>query len=248
MTLRSQLARAANSILLRPLGVKLVRSDQALAVASGPVNNGAFWDRYVLDWEASEENRALPRVGNEWKNEEIFLSLLKKYSSPERTALEIGCGGGRITSSAVEWFKHVHAGDVSREMLRKNREGLLHTNVSFHLLDGFTLGEFADESLDCVYSHDVFVHFSSLQVYPYLAEIKRVLKRGGVAVLSFYNLPVHFELFKTMSQQFARAHVYPPHMRVHFVTEEMITLMLQDLSLKVEETDRTNFLIPVIRR
>jgi len=37
-------------------------------------------------------------------------------------------------------------------------------------------------------------------------------------------------------------------MRVHFVTEEMIRLMLEDLSLRVEETDRTNFLIPVFRK
>ncbi|MDH4328303.1 MAG: class I SAM-dependent methyltransferase [Nitrospira sp.] len=248
MTIKKYAAQVANAIL-SPLGVKLVKTERgALDVATGPVNNGAFWDAYVHQWEKSEENILLERVGNEWKNEEIFLALLKKNASLDSTALEIGCGGGRITSSAIRWFKHVHACDVSKEMIRTNQERIRGTNVTYHELDGFTLSEFADGSLDCVFSHDVFVHFSSLQVYPYFAEIRRVLKRDGVGIVSFYNFPRHFELFKDMSLQFNQQKTYPPHMRVHFITEQMISLMLEDVGLKVQEMDRTNFLIPVFRK
>lgn len=248
MTMKHLLGKATNSIL-RTVGVMLVKTDKAgTAGVAGQINDGAFWDKYVHQWEKAEENKTLECVGHEWKNEEIFLSLLEKYASPQSNALEIGCGGGRITAKAMHWFKHVYACDVSGEMLRKNKERTSGSNVSYHRLDGFTLCDFADESLDCVFSHDVFVHFSSLQVYPYLAEIRRVLKKDGIGIVSFYNFPIHFGLFKEMSIQFTRQHVYPPHMRVHFVTEEMIRLMLEDLSLRVQETDRTNFLIPVFRK
>lgn len=247
MTLKQVIAQVINSIL-SPAGVMLVRKDWVRPAQAGQVNDGAFWDEYVRKWERSNQNEGLERVGNEWKNEEIFLGLLEKYASHDSTALEIGCGGGRITSRAVRWFKHVHACDVSKEMLRTNQDRLRADNVSYHLLDGFTLGEFADQSLDCVYSHDVFVHFSSLQVYPYFVEVKRVLKKGGVGIISWYNFSKHFPLFKEMSLQFNEQRVYPPHMRVHFVTEQMIGLMLEDLSLSLVEMDKANFLIAVFRK
>jgi hypothetical protein len=93
----------------------------------------------------------------------------------------------------------------------------------------------------------VFVHFSSLQVYPYLLEIRRVLKPGGVGLISFYNFPRHFDLFKEMSIGYAKAHVYPPHMRVHFLTHEMLALMLADAGLREAEIDTANFLISVFQ-
>jgi 2-polyprenyl-3-methyl-5-hydroxy-6-metoxy-1,4-benzoquinol methylase len=168
MTIKNLIGQMANSTL-KVFDLTLIKMEQAAAArTAGQVNNGAYWDNYVRQWEELDENRLLEHVGNEWKNEEIFLSLLEKYASPESSAIEIGCGGERITSKATRWVKHVYACDVSKEMLRKNRESVRESNVSYHMLDGFTLGDFADESLDFVFSHDVFVHFSSLRglVYP----------------------------------------------------------------------------------
>jgi ubiquinone/menaquinone biosynthesis C-methylase UbiE len=210
------------------------------------VNDGKFWDRYVLEWESDPESKALQYLGNEWHGEEIFLDLLEKYASPEHLALEIGCGGGRITSKAVSWFRHLLVTDVSKQMLRKCRESVPEDNLSFHQIDGFTLDAFDDNSIDCVFSHDVFVHFSSLQVYPYLMEIKRILKPKGIAILSFYNFRVHYDYFRGSSVRYARERRIPPHMRVHYLTEEMVHIMLEDLSLKLLALDTQNFLIPII--
>jgi len=62
-----------------------------------------------------------------WKS----ILLLKK-------ALEIGCSGG-ITATGSKLFKHVHATGISAEMIRKSREAITVSNVTFHKLDGFTL-------------------------------------------------------------------------------------------------------------
>jgi SAM-dependent methyltransferase len=165
-------------------------------------NEELFWNHYVKEWERSEKNKDAKYVGTEWKFEEGFLSLLQKYASSDKEALELGCGGGRITATGVKLFKHVYATDISDEMLRKSREAITASNVTFHKLDGFTLKDFADDSLDYVYCHDVFVQISSIQVYPYLREIKRVLKDGGIGLVSGLDFVDRFELFKEWSLKF----------------------------------------------
>jgi len=213
------------------------------------LNNAKYWDRYALLWKLSGKAKQYDHLGDEWKNEEIFLELLQKYAGGRSTALEIGCGGGKITAKAVGLFEKIHATDVSRRMLQLSQKALeKNAKVQFHQIDGFTLKEFADNSIDLVYSHDVFVHFSSLQVYPYLGEIKRVLKPNGVTIISFYNFVHHFELFKQMAVKYYKDRRLPPHMRVHFVTEEMILTMLKDLALRSVEINKENFLIVVAEK
>ena len=212
------------------------------------VNEELFWDQYVKDWEKSRRNNAQPYVGSEWKHERDFLSLLEKYASYEKTALEIGCGGGRISASGVNLFKHLYAADVSEEMLRKCREAIGAPNVSFHKLDGFTLKEFADATVDFVYSHDVFVQLSSIQVYPYLSEIKRVLKPGGMGLISCYDFVDQFELFKQWSLKFWNERRLPVYRRLHFLTEEMLRTMISDLGMETAALQKRRFLTIAFRK
>jgi SAM-dependent methyltransferase len=210
------------------------------------LNNAAYWNNYALLWKLSSKNRIYEYLGGEWKNDEVFLRILRKFATGKSIALEIGCGGGKITSHAVAWFDRIHATDVSRLMLKLSRNALRYNNkIQFHQIDGFTLKEFADNSIDVVYSHDVFVHFSSLQVYSYLPEIKRVIKPDGLLIISFYNFIHHFDLFKEMALAYHKDRRFPPHMRVHFVTEEMILTILEDLELRLVEINKENFIILV---
>ena len=183
-------------------------------------NEKLFWDHYVKNWEQSEKNKEVKYLGTEWKFDEDFLSLLQKYASFEMEALEIGCGGGRITASGIKLFKHVYAADLSSEMLRKCKEAITAPNVSFHKLDGFTLKDFPDSNIDFVYSHNVFVQLSSIQIYPYLREIKRVLKDGGIGLVSCYDFVDQFELFKEWSLKFWNERRPPVYRRLHFVTRK----------------------------
>ena len=217
-------------------------------IATYVLNDENYWDEYARVWQAEGLNGKAKYLGDEWSNKQIFLELLRKCASKDLTGLEIGCGGGRITAQAVGWLRHVHACDVSHRMLARCRESLAASNVSLHKIDGFTLTEFADSSLVLVYSHDVFVHFSSLQVYSYLGEIKRVLKPGGLGLISCLSFALDFADFKETSLLYWSRRWFPPHMRLHFITEEMLTRMLDDLGLRVREISRENYLIVLFQK
>ena len=94
----------------------------------------------------------------------------------------------------------------------------------------------------------MFVHFSSLQVYSYLREIWRTLAPGGRVVLSFYDFHKHFGLFRDMSLDYQQQRILPPHMRVHFVTEEMLRHMLKGVGFEVLEVDKRNFLVAAFQK
>ena len=94
-----------------------IRSNANLAA-----NEELFWNKYVSNWEKSDKNKNVQYLGTEWKYEEDFVSLLQKYAGSGKEALEIGCGGGRITATGVKLFKHVHAADLAEEMLRKCKD------------------------------------------------------------------------------------------------------------------------------
>lgn len=209
------------------------------------LNDESYWDEYSREWSSDGKSKVL---GEEWTHQEDFLEVLQKYSSNDVRALEIGCGGGRIAAEAVRWFGHVHACDVSRQMLERCRQSVQAPNISFHRLDGFTLAEFPESTVDLVYSHDVFVHFSSLQVYPYFGEIRRVLKPGGIGVISFTEFSASFKEFKETSQLYWSRRWFPPHMRIHFITREMVGRMLDDLGLETCEMTVRHYLVAAFRK
>jgi SAM-dependent methyltransferase len=95
--------------------------------------------------------------------------------------LDLGCGVGRLTRALAQRTAHVHALDVSSEMLERARElNAQLTNVSWHHGDGTTLHPLEDASVDVALSHVVFQHIPDPQItLGYVAELGRVLRPGG---------------------------------------------------------------------
>ncbi len=117
------------------------------------------------------------------------------------TALEIGCGPGRLLRPMSANFLEIHGVDVSDEMVdlaRVNLAGRL--NAFAHHSDGATLAAFADETFDFVYSYAVFQHIPSREVvFEYLRHAHRVLKPGGILRAQFNGLPHHDSAYDTWS-------------------------------------------------
>ena len=82
-------------------------------------NEELFWNHYVKEWERAEKNKDITVRWHGMETEEDFLALLAKYASSDKKALEIGCGGGRVTSTGIKLFKHVYAADIFRRNASK---------------------------------------------------------------------------------------------------------------------------------
>ena len=106
------------------------------------------------------------------------------------SALEIGCGPGRLMRPLSRHFAEIHGVDVSDEMVRLARDRLRAAPNAFaHATSGADLAMFPDEKFDFVYSYAVFQHIPSRDVvFHYLREARRVLKTGGVLVCQVNGL------------------------------------------------------------
>jgi SAM-dependent methyltransferase len=103
------------------------------------------------------------------------------------TALEIGCGVGRLLKSASSHFAKVIGFDVSRLAVDKARQ-LLGPNPSIELVvgSGISLDPVEASSVDFVWSFGALASMPVPVIASYLAEIKRVLRSAGSARLQVY--------------------------------------------------------------
>jgi ubiquinone/menaquinone biosynthesis C-methylase UbiE len=113
---------------------------------------------------------------------EIEFSRLPPAAPEQRSALEIGCGPGRLMRAMSQHFGEIHGVDISDEMVLlagKQLKDIPHAHA--HVTPDSTLSMFADGSFDFVYSYIVFQHIPDREVVlNYLREAGRVLKPGGI--------------------------------------------------------------------
>ena len=151
------------------------------------------WNTYSAMWDEQYGTR-YRHLGDEWcddgtsdrAHERRLLGLVEPWMTPGTRALEIGPGGGKWTVRLAPRVGSLVVFDVAAAMLDRTRgrceaEGL--HNVSFTLGDGNGLTGIADESLDLVFSYDVFVHTALEDTVAYIDDLARVLAPGGVAIV-----------------------------------------------------------------
>lgn len=105
----------------------------------------------------------------------------------KKTALEIGCGGGRLLGAASHHFRHVVGLDIhaSLDRVSDHLVGRGIRNFSLVRGDGETI-PLPDRSIDFVYSFIVLHHLQSFAAFgSYLLESARCLKPGGLAMLYY---------------------------------------------------------------
>ena len=107
------------------------------------------------------------------------------------TALEIGCGPGRLMLPLSRELGRVYGVDVSEEMIAIARRNLAEApNAEARVATGVDLQGFDDGSIDFCYSYAVFQHIPEREfVLSYLREVVRVLRPGGLMKLQFNSLP-----------------------------------------------------------
>lgn len=94
--------------------------------------------------------------------------------------LELGCGTGRVMLQARRWFPGVVGCDVDEAAIAwgsQHDRGFFANPYSPPL-------PFGDDEFDLLYAISVFTHLPSEAQHPWLAEVARVLRPGGLALIT----------------------------------------------------------------
>lgn len=174
-----------------------------------PAPAAGWLEKIRRDWDAraKEDARAYinwPDVANE--DEAFFVSGradYERYIAPflarmqfdpsGKTALEIGCGIGRLARWIAPEFGQYIGVDVSPEMVRKAAAYGI-PRAEFRAVSGGDLSGVATASVDFVVSFAVFQHVpDKAAIFNYFAETSRVLRPGGIFRLhmkGLWSLPI----------------------------------------------------------
>jgi SAM-dependent methyltransferase len=155
----------------------------------------AVRDDPTLGWITTADNvrRVSPGaiMGADWGGLETFVNLVRDSIEPSSAALEVGCGGGRVTRRIRALVSQLDAVDVSEAILDEAKA--VCPDVNYFVVAGF--GDNLPEGrYDAVASHDVFVHFEFDECARYFYNISRALRSKGVFIVSVYTLDSETEL------------------------------------------------------
>ena len=136
----------------------------------------AIWEQVPPDYYYQQN--FLQKLWHEWKWL-VIKHLLQKNSAP-RKILDIGCNSGYLTSLIARTFPQaqVTGVDVDGKIIKEARKR--HLQIKYLEADAHEL-PFADDQFDVVVISETIEHVRNPSQV--LAEIARVLKKGGQTVI-----------------------------------------------------------------
>lgn len=147
--------------------------------------NRRFWnDEY--DWSDGGESWTPDET---WRRE-VLAHTLEKHLAPGAEVLEIGPGAGRFTAEVLAASpKRLVLVDLAQRCLDLCRERFGELDfVEYHLNDGRSLDFLGDESIDFVWSFDVFVHVDADDLAAYVEQFRRIMRPGAIGILHYASI------------------------------------------------------------
>lgn len=148
--------------------------------------NREMWNSYDWSNEGEEWTKHASVFGwepNEWKIK-LINDMMYKYLKPSYVVLEIGPGAGRWTGHLLKKSKELILADISVKCLdickgKFQKE----SNVKYYCINGKGLSFLSNNSVDYIWSYDVFVHINPTDTENYVHEFSRILRPGGHAII-----------------------------------------------------------------
>lgn len=178
-------------------------------------------------------------MGATWGGLDTFMGLVAKHVDRSAHALELGCGGGRVTRHIRPLVGTLVANDVSERILDEARAATsdlppIDFRVTWGLGDDFRDGEF-----DAVIGHEVLMQFDFDELLRFCSNIARTLKPGGLLIASVYTFDDSEEIAQHMAmiRSFGAGRRSP--FRVHRMPRRTYQDIFEACGLEVVEAERS---------
>lgn len=179
-----------------------------------------YWSRFAHSYD---------RDGEYVVGKSILQAIMKRLSEEQDlgNVIDIGCGTGYLTRAITAQAQHVHATDLSEEMLGIARNELSHCqNVTIQKADCADTG-FPDESFDSVLMANL-IHVID-DPLSCLMESHRILRSGGqLLVVDFTGHGLHPFKKARMGLRYVRTWGRPPRSGRHDLSPEELARLVEE--------------------
>jgi len=155
-------------------------ADPMWAILTDPAKAGGRWDADEFFATGVREVGALMEQAAAWRK-----------PIARRSALDFGCGIGRLSQALADHFDRVYGVDISPKMIelaqQHNRKG---ARVEYLCSAAGDLSHFADGSIDMILSWITLQHMRPRYARRYIQEFLRVLAPGGLLVFQYPSQPI----------------------------------------------------------
>ena len=148
--------------------------------------NKRLWNNYDWSKEGEEWTDEVQKYKGinpeEWKKQ-LISEVMLKYFAENKTILEIGPGAGRWTEHLNKIAKKIILADITQKCLDICQQRFqAENNIEYNLIEN-GLDFLEDDSIDQIWSYDVFVNINPSDIKKYIKEFQRILKADGVAII-----------------------------------------------------------------
>ena len=122
-----------------------------------------------------------------WGEDSAFFQYFRKLDLTN--VIELACGRGRHVQKYINNAKSITLVDILKKNIDycKNRYGDGDGKIKYYQNNGYNLEELEQDTYTSLFSYDAMVHFEMFDIYEYLKDMHRVMKKGGMALLHHSN-------------------------------------------------------------
>jgi len=221
---------------------EFAQQDPLWAVCSDPNRKGRRWDPDAFFSTGRQEIATVL----------AYLDRIGAGPARDRSALDFGCGVGRLTQALAGQFERCVGVDISPTMIQlANNFNQFPDHCTYRLNESSNLSIFSDGSFGFIYTSIVLQHMHTRLALLYLREFGRLLALGGILVFQLPDrskdpllkrLRDRLRLRTRLRLVLSRLHLvsYKPFMEVNHVAETRVRSLLTDVGLELIDVQLTN--------